>query len=355
VADWTETRGRLIVVRVADGAIEATIEGVGAVDSLALLDAAATPPAPPLFAGGTPLARFSTGGVLATLSTAGDVLTIVEIDTGVQRVVQLEYRPPAFGSDFRPRLVALAGGFAWIRNGEAWFAPVRGDPVPLGAAFYVLPGGTPSEAWTVARAGDGYDVTRIDGTTGARGATYHTIAGPEGALDDGLVLGRPASFTRGSVIEVWNPATGRTRSTPVAARSPVITAAGGTRVLWYDQSCSGEDETCGTRLTDLATGRTEALPLNSYSSATAAASPAGERLYTQVQDSAGVTKLTTIDPTTMQSIDVPGSTGADLWVASSRNFVVFESDAIYLWAPGWNEPQLLSPGTLGIIGGLAIL
>ena len=123
-----------------------------------------------------------------------------------------------------------------------------------------MSGGNPDEGWTVLRTDDGYDLTRFDGKTGALGTTYKSAAGPEGAVREGLVVGRPATFTHSSEIEVWNPATGRARTLGIVARYPVIAAAGGTRVIWYDQSCSEAMQSCGAQVTDVSTGRTSRSP-----------------------------------------------------------------------------------------------
>ena len=147
-----------------------------------------------------------------------------------------------------------------MRNGEAFFVPPEGTAVSLGAATFVMSGGNPDVGWTVLRTDDGYDLTRFDGKTGALGATYKSAAAPEGAVRDGLVVGRPATFTHSSEIEVWNPATGRARTIGIVARYPVIAAAGGTRVIWYDQSCSDAMQSCGARVTDVSTGTTQPLP-----------------------------------------------------------------------------------------------
>jgi hypothetical protein len=353
VADWSASPARLLVVRTADGAIERTIEHVGPVASLATLDAVTTPPTTPLVDAGAAVRQFDTGSVLAVLSTSGTMLTTVDIDTGIQRVVGLQDAPAA-DTDSQPRLVSLDGGFAWIRNGEAWFAPPRGDPVSLGPATYIVPGGEPTEAWLVERGGNGFQITQLDGATGARGRSYRSAAAPQGAVRDGLVIGRAASFTEGSEFEIWNPVTRRSRHVSVDARDPVITTASGSHIVWYDQACSSDGGTCGTSITDVTTGRTDTLPDHAFPFGTSALPPNGNRLYAPIQDDRGNTRLAAIDLTTLQSVDVPSSEGAEQWAASSRGFVVFQSDAIYVWQPDWPAAKVLSPGTVGIVGGFAV-
>jgi hypothetical protein len=353
VADWSTRPGRLDVLRTADGGVEHTIDGVGRVDSIASFDAAPIVPSTPLFAAPTPAA---TTGALAIISQNGDTLTTVDIGTGRQRVVHLSNISLGSSDDTLPRLVALEGGFAWIRAGEAWFASATGDLVSLGLADHVLPGRTPAEAWTVRRSDSGYEIMRVDGRTGARGMTYESAVAPEGAVRDGLVIGRPASFTQGSSFEVWNPVTARARTVPLAvpARSPIITAAGDTRVIWYDQSCANGGSACTTYVTDLSSGRTDPLPTNTFPYAGSSLTPAGARVYVQVQDDNGTTHLTAIDLRSMAAETVPGSEGIEQWAVSSRDFLVFQTDAIYLWVPGWPAAALLSPGTVGLVGGFAV-
>jgi hypothetical protein len=354
LADWSQSPGRLLVLRTADGALERSIEGIGRVDSLAALDTAVTPPTTALFDGNARPSAPPVDSSLAVVSTNGDVLTTVDVDTGAERVLELQYAPPSQNGDYQPRLVAFSGGFAWIRNGEAWFAPLRGDPVSLGTATYVLPGGTADEGWIVVRTDDGFELTRLDGTTGTRGRTYHSVAGPEAAVRDGLVVGRPASFTQGSEFEVWNPATGRSRHIEISARFPTITAAAGNVIVWYDQSCSNSQPTCGTHVTNVATGRTTALAGRTFPYGNGALTPSGDRLYVPLDSGSGPSGLGAIDLKTMQVQEVPSSQGAEQWAASRGGFVVFQSNAIYMWQPGWKDAQMLSPGTVGIVGGFAV-
>jgi hypothetical protein len=354
LADWSQSPGRLLVMRTADGALERSIEGIGRVESIAALDAAVTPPATPLYDSNARPAQPAVSSSLAVVSTNGDVLTTVDIDTGAERVTELQYAPPSENGDYQPRLVAFSGGFAWIRNGEAWFAPLGGDAVSLGTATYVLPGGTADEGWIVLRADDGFDITRLDGTTGARGHTYHSVAGPEAAVREGLVVGRPASFTQGSEFEIWNPGTGRSHRIEVSARFPTITAAAGNVIVWYDQSCSNFQQTCGTRVTNVSTGRTTALPGRTFPYGNGALTPAGDRLYVPLDNGAGTSGLGAIDLKSMRVEEVPSSQGAEQWAASRGGFVVFQSDAIYMWQPGWKDARMLSPGTVGIVGGFAV-
>ena len=119
----------------------------------------------------------------------------------------------------------------------------QGTAVSLGAATFVMSGGNPDEGWTVLRTDDGYDLTRFDGKTGALGATYKSAAAPEGAVRAGLVVGRPATFTRPSEIEVWNPATGRARTIGIVACTRSSPRPAVHAVIWYDQSCSDEGAT----------------------------------------------------------------------------------------------------------------
>ena len=355
VADQSSSRGALLVLRTADGANEHVLDRIAGVESVVALEREPTAPTTPLLAEGASAAPFSTGSTLALVGTAGDVLTVVDIDSGTQRVVELDYTAPTGDNDFQPRLVALDGGFAWIRDGEGWFAPTDAAPVSLGAATYIMPGGEPTVGWIVERADTGFAVTSFDGSTGARGSTYQTAAGPEGVVRAGLVIGRPASFTRGAELEVWNPETNDAQSISIDARYPVITSAGGTRVVWYDQSCAAESRTCGSRVTDITTERTEALPENAYPFSAAATTPAGDVLYLHAQDDSGSTRLTAVELATMSALDVPGSVGVEQWAASGRGVVVFQrNNAIYLWLPGWEDAALLSPGGFGIVGGVAL-
>jgi hypothetical protein len=354
LADWSQSPGRLLVLRTSDGALERSIEGVGRADSLAALDTAVTAPTTPLFDSNARPSTPAVSSSLAVVSTNGDVLTTVDIDTGAERVLELQYAPPSENGDYQPRLVAFSGGFAWIRNGEAWFAPLIGDPKSLGAATYVLTGGSADEGWIVLRTDAGFDITRLDGAVGARGPTYRSVAGPEAAVRDGLVVGRPASFTRGSEFEIWNPATGRSHRIEISARFPTITAAAGSVIVWYDQSCSNSEKTCGTHVTNVATGRTAALPGHTFPYGNGALTPAGDRLYVPLDTGAGTSGLGAIDLKTMQVQEVPSSQGAEQWAASRGGFVVFQSDAIYMWQPGWTDARMLSPGTVGIVGGFAV-
>jgi hypothetical protein len=196
----------------------------------------------------------------------------------------------------------------------------------------------------------------VDGRTGSRGTTYESVVAPEGAVQDGLVIGRPASFTHGSSFELWNPVTGRARTVPVPvpARYPVVTAAGGTRVIWYDQACANGGSSCPTYVTDVQSGRTDQLPTNTFPYGGSSFVPDGPRVYVQVQDENEPTHLAAIDLTNMAIEKVPGSDGIEQWAVSSRDFVVFQTDAIYAWAPGWPQAALLSPGTVGLIGGFAV-
>ena len=356
VADWSNRPGRLDVLRTADGALEHTVDGVGSVDSIASFDAVPVVPPTPLFSGSGPIAPLPPAGALAIISQNGDTLTTVDIGTGRQQTVHLSDLSLGTTDDTLPRLVALEGGFAWIRAGEAWFASTTGDLVSLGLANYVLPGRSPAEAWTVRRSDTGYEVMYVDGRTGDRGATYESVVAPEGAVQDGLVIGRPASFTQGSSFEVWNPVTGRARTVPVPvpARDPVVTAAGGTRAIWYDQACANGGSACTTYVTDMQSGRTDPLPTNTFPYGGSSFVPEGPRVYVQVQDENERTHLAAIDLTNMAVEKVPGSEGIEQWAVSSRDFVVFQTDAIYAWAPGWPQAALLSPGTVGLVGGVAV-
>ena len=167
VADWSNRPGRLVVLRTADGALEHTVDGVGSVDSIASFDGVPIVPPTPLFTGSGPIAPLPPGGALAIISQNGDTLTTVDIGTGRQQAVHLSDLSLGTTDDTLPRLVALDGGFAWIRAGEAWFASTTGDLVSLGLANYVLPGRSPAEAWTVRRSDTGYEVMHVDGRTGA--------------------------------------------------------------------------------------------------------------------------------------------------------------------------------------------
>jgi hypothetical protein len=353
VAERTASGGSLRVVRTDDGGTEGVIGRVDGVTALASLERAPTVPSTPLLTERP--ASFGTGATLALASTAGDVLTLVDVDTGTQRVVELDYAAPTGNNDFDPRLVALERGFAWVRDGEGWFAPVDGTPVSLGPATYVMTGGSPSSGWIVHRAPDGYEITAFDGTTGTRSETVRSSAGPEGAVRDGVVIGRPASFTHGAEIEIWDPTTGDLRTVPINARAPVITAAGGTRVIWYDQACLGSSRFCDSNVTDTRSGRTDVLPGGAYTFSASATTPAGEVLYLQVQNEAGPTRLIAVELESMTVQDVPGSEQVEMWAASSRGVVVFQRDnAIHLWSPGRPTAEVLSPGGFGIVGGVAL-
>ncbi len=356
VADWSIRPGRLVVLRTTDGALERTVDGVGRVDSIASFDAAPSTPSTLLFSGSGPIAPVPASGALAIISQNGDTLTTVDIDTGSQHVVHLSDISVGSTDDAVPALVALEGGFVWIRAGEAWFASSAGDLVSLGLANYVLPGRTPAEAWTVRRTDSGYEIMHLDGRTGGRGTAYESAVAPEGAVRDGLVIGRPASFTQGSSFEVWNPVSGRTRTVPVPlpARAPIVTAAGGTRVIWYDQACANVGSTCATYVTDLQSGHTDTLPANTTPYGGSTFVPDRSRVYVQMQDANDRTHLAAIDLTNMAVESVPGSEGIEQWAVSSRDFVVFQTDAIYVWAPGWLQAALLSPGTVGLVGGFAV-
>ena len=121
----------------------------------------------------------------------------------------------------------------------------------------------------------------------------------------------------------------------------------GTRVIWYDQACANGGSACPTYVTDVQSGRT--VPCRRTRSRTAA--PRSCRTvhasYVQVQDEDERTHLAAIDLTNMAVEKVPGSEGIEQWAVSSRDFVVFQTDAIYVWAPGWPQRALLSPGTVG--------
>ena len=73
-----------------------------------------------------------------------------------------------------------------------------------------------------------------------------------------------------------------------------------------------------------------------------------------MQDENERTHLAAIDLANMTVDPVPGSEGIEQWAVSSRDFVVFQTDAIYVWAPGWPQAALLSPGTVGLVGGFAV-
>ena len=169
VADWANRPGRLVVLRTADGALERTVDGVGRVDSIASFDAVPIAPTTPLFSAPGPIAPVPAAGALAIISQNGDTLTTVDMDTGRQHVVHLSDLSLGTSDDTLPRLVALDGGFVWIRAGEAWFASTDGGLVSLGLANYVVPGRTPAEAWTVRRSDNGYEIMQVDGRTGVRG------------------------------------------------------------------------------------------------------------------------------------------------------------------------------------------
>ncbi len=141
---------------------------------------------------------------------------------------------------------------------------------------------------------------------------------------------------------------------PVPARDPVVTAAGATRVIWYDQACANGGSACATYVTDLQSGRTDALPTNTFPYGGSTFVPDRSRVYVQVQDGNDQTHLAAIDLTNMAVEVVPDSEGVEQWAVSSRNFVVFQTDAIYVWAPGWPQAPLLSPGTVGLVGGFAV-
>ena len=322
--------------------------------SLAALDNETSVPTTPLVPDGS-APSLGTGATLALASGSGDDFVTVDLDSGRQHT----YAVPAGGSpddtgDFQPRLVALDGGFAWMRNGEAFFAPPEGSAVSLGAATFVMSGGNPDEGWTVLRTDDGYDLTRFDGKTGALGATYKSPAAPEGAVREGLVVGRPATFTHSSEIEVWNPATGRARTLGIVARYPVIAAAGGTRVIWYDQSCSDAMQSCGAHVTDVSTGRTQALPGNAYPFSASATTPTGDQLFVQVQDQDG-SRLASIEFATMRMTEVPDSDTYENWAASSKGVLVFSRRGeLRVWMPGWTESRVFSMGGFGPIAGLAV-
>jgi hypothetical protein len=354
VADWTRSRGRLVVFNAESGAVERTLERVGRVSTVAALDRQPIAATTPLATAGAPPDRV-TGATLAIASGTGEDFTTVDIDSGRQRHFRLSMNMDTSRGDFQPRLVALDGGFAWMLGGEAYFAPPDATPVRLGEANYVMAGGVPEEGWTVKRTDAGWDLTRFDGRTGALGETYHTAASPEGAVRDGLVVARPASFTRGSDIEIWNPVTGRSRSITIPARAPMITAAGGTRVVWFDQACSGAQPSCGTRVTDTETGETHVLPENAYPFSASATTPTGRQLYVQVESDQGASHLASIDLATMQPTDVPGSENVENWAASSGGVVVFARGGdLYVWAAGWPEPRFLSGGGFGMAAGVAV-
>ena len=101
-------------------------------------------------------------------------------------------------------------------------------------------------------------------------------------------------------------------------------------------------------------GRTDPLPTNTFPYGGSSFVPDGPRVYVQVQDENERTHLAAIDLTNMAIEKVPGSDGIEQWAVSSRDFVVFQTDAIYAWAPGWPQAALLSPGTVGLVGGFAV-
>ncbi|MGH8979019.1 MAG: hypothetical protein ACRDV7_13155, partial [Acidimicrobiia bacterium] len=250
---------------------------------------------------------------------------------------------------FETRLVALDTGFAWVRFGEAFFVAAGAEPVSLGPATYVMAGSTPGQGWTVRRADDGWDLTRFDGSTGALGATYHSSAAPQGAVRRGLVVASPASFTRGSEIEIWDPATDRSFAIAIDGRSPMVGAAGGTRVVWFDQTCSSE---CRTQVTDTDTGETRTLPENAYPFSWSATTPTGNLLYVQLQDPLGESRLAAVDLATMELVDVPDSNNAEVWVSSAGGVAVFARQGdVFVWMPGWPAPRFLTGGGFGPVAG----
>ena len=352
VADWTQSRGRIAIIRTADGVREQTLDRIGRVSSLAALDSQPTAPTTPLVDGAG--SDLGTGATLALASGVGDDFVTVDLDSGRQRTYAVEVGGFTDTGDFQPRLVALDGGFAWLHNGEAFFAPPDGDAVSLGAATFVMAGGTADDGWTVRRTADGYELKHFDGRTGALGATYMTPAAPEGAVRDGLVVSRPATFTHGSEIEIWNPSTGRARTVGVIARYPVITAAGGERVIWYDQACSDAAQSCGALVTNVSTGKTDVLPGNAYPFSASATTPTGDQLFVQVQDQAA-TRLASIDFATLQLTEIPESDNFENWAASSKGVIVFSRQGeLRVWMPGWPESKVFSTGGFGPVGGLAV-
>src|SRR6185436_4950865 len=145
-------------------------------------------------------------------------------------------------------------------------------------------------------------------------------------------------------IEVWNPATGRARTIGIVARYPVIAAAGGTRVIWYDQSCSDAMQSCGARVTDVSTGTTQPLPGNAYPFSASATTPTGDQLFVQVQDQGG-SRLASIEFATMRMTEVPDSDTYENWAASSKGVLVFSRRGeLRVWMPGWTESRVFSLG-----------
>ena len=174
-----------------NGVVMETVHGIGRVESLAALDAPPVAATAPLFDPAALNDRFDTGATLALANSAENRLTLIELDTGITRDVDL---PRGDGEEFQFSLIALAEGFAWVSDGHAWWIPIAGDPVDLGEAGHLLAGSDRSEAWAVTYLDQGYELSRIDGTTGARGPSYASHIAPFVAVRDGLVVGRNASF-----------------------------------------------------------------------------------------------------------------------------------------------------------------
>jgi hypothetical protein len=337
----------LDVINTGNGVVMETVHGVGRVESIAALDAPPVAATAPLFDPAALLDRFDTDATLALANSAANRLTLVDFDTGATRDVDL---PRGDGDEFQFSLLALTEGFAWISDGHAWWIPIAGDPVDLGAAGHLFAGSDRSEAWAVTYLDRGYEISRIDGTTGSRGPSFGSHIAPFAAVRDGPVVGRNASFAGPASLEIWDPASGETRNVEVPAEFPMVTAAAGDVVVWYDQACRGP-QGCPGGVTNVATGSTVTLPFAETNTYSARLAPDGSRLYAFGND--GV--LQVIDLTTLAREVVPGAIDFERFAVSAGGAVVYQRDnGVHVWEPGWAESESVSTATFDLVDDIAV-
>ncbi len=330
-----------------NGVVMETVHGIGHVESLAALDAPPVVATAPLFDPAALNDRFDTGATLALTNSAENRLTLIELDTGITRDVDL---PRGDGEEFQFSLIALVEGFAWVSDGHVWWIPIAGDPVDLGEAGHLLAGSDRSGAWAVTYLDQGYELSRIDGTTGARGPSYASHIAPFAAVRDGLVVGRNASFAGSASLEIWDPESGAARQVDVPAEFPVVTAAAGDVAVWYDQACRGP-QGCPGGITNVETGNTLTLPFEETNTYTARLAPDGSRLYAFGTD--GV--LQVIDLTRFAREVVPGAIDFERFAVSGGGAVVYQRDnGVHVWEPGWTDSELVSTATFNRVDDIAV-